>query len=183
MEAPSFVEFKKIPRLFRECVITEKLDGTNAQVFIDEDLNIFAGSRNRWLTIQNDNFGFARWVTENQDELLKLGIGRHFGEWWGQGIQRGYGLNERRFSLFNTSLWSDDTVRPKCCHVVPVLYQGPFSTLVVDEVVQGLRVYGSLAVEGWSRPEGVVVFHVKGNLLFKVTLEDDGVPKSSLEKC
>jgi hypothetical protein len=29
-----FVEFQKIPRLKREIVITEKIDGTNAQVFI-----------------------------------------------------------------------------------------------------------------------------------------------------
>jgi hypothetical protein len=29
-----FQDFGKIPRLTRQCVVTEKLDGTNAQVFI-----------------------------------------------------------------------------------------------------------------------------------------------------
>ena len=31
--------------------------------------------------------------------------GRHFGEWWGSGIQRGYGLDEKTFSLFNAYRW------------------------------------------------------------------------------
>ncbi len=64
---------------------------------------MFIGSRTRWITAQDDNHGFARWVEGNKQELLKLGAGRHFGEWWGSGIQRGYGLQkgEKRFSLFN----------------------------------------------------------------------------------
>jgi hypothetical protein len=79
-------------------------------------------SRSRWITPDDDNFGFAAWVEANRDELLTLGPGRHFGEWWGSGIQRGYGLpkGEKRFSLFNVSRWGES--RPACCHVVPVLY-------------------------------------------------------------
>ena len=107
-----FVAFPKIPRLSRRCVITEKIDGTNACIFIGEDGEFLVGSRTRWITPENDNHGFARWAYEHKDELLGLGPGRHFGEWWGQGIQRGYGLKEKRFSLFNTSRWMDDAVRP-----------------------------------------------------------------------
>ena len=58
---------------------------------------------------------------------MELGVGQHFGEWWGFGIQRGYGLHERRFSLFNTGRWSDPAVRPACCGVVPVLADGDFT--------------------------------------------------------
>jgi hypothetical protein len=54
-------------------VITEKLDGTNAQIFIADDGEVIAGSRNRWITPLNDNFGFARWVFENEDALRALG--------------------------------------------------------------------------------------------------------------
>ena len=32
-----FMEFPKIASLSRECIITEKIDGTNGQIFIDED--------------------------------------------------------------------------------------------------------------------------------------------------
>ena len=49
IEFPDFEPFVKIARLSREIIITEKIDGTNAQVFIDEAGNIFAGSRTRWL--------------------------------------------------------------------------------------------------------------------------------------
>ena len=175
-----FQEFPKMARLSREVIITEKIDGTNTQVFISDDGSIIVGSRKRWITPQDDNFGFAKWVEENKDELLKLGVGRHFGEWWGSGIQRGYDLpkGEKRFSLFNVSRWSDDSLRPKCCHVVPVLYQGLFDTVKVDECLGNLKLNGSMASPGFMRPEGVVVFHIAGNIGFKKTIEKDEVLKS-----
>jgi len=77
-----FKEFPKIARLSRECVVTEKLDGTNAQIYIGEDGEFLVGSRTRWITPDDDNYGFARWAYERKDELMKLGKGQHFGEWW-----------------------------------------------------------------------------------------------------
>lgn len=135
-EAITFEEFPKIARLKRGCIITEKIDGTNAQVIITDDGKIGAASRSRLITPDDDNFGFARWVKENEDELIKLGPGRHFGEWWGGKIQRGYGLHEKRFSLFNVSRWEDPASRPACCSIVPILYRGDFSTRMVDELIE-----------------------------------------------
>jgi hypothetical protein len=80
---PEFVTFPKIPRLFKDCVVTEKIDGSNGVIFISDEGEMFIGSRNRWLSAESDNFGFHRWATENKDELMKLGAGRHHGEWWG----------------------------------------------------------------------------------------------------
>ena len=80
---PEFIPFPKIARLSRLAIVSEKIDGTNAQVLITEDGDIFAGSRSRWITPEDDNYGFARWVEGNKDTLLKLGPGRHMGEWWG----------------------------------------------------------------------------------------------------
>ena len=34
----TFEEFKKIPRLFRDCTITEKIDGTNGQIVIQPSI-------------------------------------------------------------------------------------------------------------------------------------------------
>ena len=82
-----FIEFPKLARLSREIIVTEKIDGTNAQVHITEDGKITAGSRTRWITPEADNFGFAAWGQENRGHLLELGPGSHFGEWWGAGIQ------------------------------------------------------------------------------------------------
>jgi hypothetical protein len=172
-----FESFQKIDRLFREIIITEKIDGTNGQIAITPDGKMFVGSRSRWITPQEDNYGFAAWAYENKEELLKLGPGRHFGEWWGSGIQRKYGLTEKRFSLFNVSRWSDDEVRPKCCYVVPLLYKGDFYTTLVEAVLDDLLIAGSKAAPGFMSPEGVIVYHVPSNNLYKATIEDDDKPK------
>jgi hypothetical protein len=174
-----FVEFPKMARLTREIIITEKIDGTNAQICITEDGEFLVGSRTRWITPEDDNHGFAKWAHKNKDELLKLGVGHHFGEWWGQGIQRGYGLKEKRFSLFNVERWSDDAVRPKCCHVVPLLWRGIIDLNVVDNLLDGMREGGSVAAPGFMNPEGVVVFHVAANHGFKKTLDNNDGHKGS----
>lgn len=168
-----FREFQKIPRLSRECVITEKIDGTNGVIFIGADGEFLTGSRSRWITPEQDNFGFSRWATEHKDELMALGPGFHYGEWWGLGIQRGYGLKEKRWSLFNAARWSDEAIRPKCCGVVPVLATGTFNTVLVTQALQKLQSEGSSAAPGFMNPEGVVVFHVQGKLLFKKTIAKD----------
>lgn len=215
-----FKPFSKIARLSREVVVTEKLDGTNAQILIvysaglsyDEErfavvpgdrsiggaVSIFAGSRNRWLSVHSDNFGFAKWVVANAEELKKLGEGRHYGEWWGNGIQRGYGLNEKRFSLFNVSRWIsygkgtagvfafypdssgglDPIPGPKCCHVVPTIWRGDFDTQDIERFVEMLRIEGSFAAPGFKNPEGVVIYHTASGTIFKKTCVDDEKPKT-----
>lgn len=179
-----FVPFPKMARLYRECVITEKIDGTNAQLLIGEDGSILAGSRNRWLSVDEDNFGFARWVSEHRDELLLLGPGRHYGEWWGCGIQRTYGLSEKRLSLFNvrrfsTSSEEGKSLLPPCVGLVPVLFSGIFDTDRVGEVLRDLRIGGSVAAPGFMNPEGIVVYHTAAGVAFKTTLVGDEKPKSA----
>ena len=194
---PTFQEFASISRLSRDMIVTEKIDGTNAQVHITKDGRIFAGSRNRWITPEADNFGFARWVAEHADELRALGPGSHYGEWWGAGIQRRYGLTEKRFSLFNVGRWTSprntslfDTVgvasdqltvcnEVPCCHVVPVLSRWTFDTARVDQVLSWLAEYGSAAAPGFMKPEGIVVFHTKSGTLFKKTLDKNDGHKSA----
>ncbi len=175
MVQPTFEGFPSITRLSRECIVTEKLDGTNAQIVIDGDGNVFVGSRSRWITPEDDNYGFARWVKEHEEELrVGLGIGQHFGEWWGAGIQRRYGLSEKRFSLFNATRWTDD-VRPACCHVVPVLYTGLFDTAHIESTLTLLGATGSVAAPNFMNPEGIVIFHTASKTLFKKTLDkNDG---------
>lgn len=190
-----FIEFPKIARLSRGTVVTEKIDGTNAQVAIfdlegfpvtdpaclwqRDGLAIFAGSRSRWVTPgKDDNFGWAAWVLAHAEELAALGPGRHYGEWWGSGIQRGYGLcnGEKRFSLFNVGRWKE-TPPPACCSLVPTLYEGDFDMLAIEAALSLLRAEGSRAAPGFLRPEGVVVFHAASRTLFKKTIEKDSEPK------
>lgn len=194
-----FTEFPKIARLSRECIITEKIDGTNGQIQIGEDGSFFVGSRSRWLTPETgDNHGFMLWALTHKEELMKLGPGRHFGEWWGSGIQRGYGLTkgEKRWSLFNAGRWCAHDAEPQriktedpriekyqerlpaCCHLVPELRRGIFTTELVEEAMNALRDTGSRAAPGFMKPEGIIVFHTAANAGFKKTLEKDEAPKS-----
>lgn len=201
-----FEPFEKIARLRRELVITEKLDGTNAQVYIVEVddksdvegciqdpycidvmggyapgkvLAMFAGSRKRWIAPEGttsldkgcDNFGFAKWVQDNARELFNLGPGRHFGEWYGRGIQRGYGLEERRFALFNTARWgAHNPYTPECCDVVPQIPSGTDP----EDAMRHLALHGSVAVPGFMHPEGIVVYHTASRTLYKQTFDQDG---------
>lgn len=243
-ELPEFQSFGKISRLNRDITITEKIDGTNGAICIeqvppDHDggtgyFRVYAQSRTRIITPENDNYGFAAWVEKNKNELINaLGPGTHFGEWWGQGINRGYGLTGRRFSLFNFERWGNDPSVAALAgiglQVVPVIYHGPWIAVVAgpgvmdsyprqDEngkITPGILRYapdvalgilakrGSLAQPGYkleeaeptSRgsffnwdtgqwwksgigPEGIVVFHKAGGVLFKATLEKDEKPKT-----
>lgn len=74
MSSIDFVEFPKMARLNRECIITEKIDGTNACIKITEDGQFLTGSRSRWITPDDDNFGFSKWAHDRKDDLMKLGV-------------------------------------------------------------------------------------------------------------
>ena len=176
-----FEGFTKIPRLSKEMVITEKLDGTNGLIQITEDGQFLVGSRSRWLSLDSktsDNHGFCRWATENKEELLKLGVGRHFGEWVGQGISHGYGLKGKKFVLFNVGRWNNEN-KPSCCEVVPVLYTGLFDTNKIDEVMCDLLITGSRFVEGCMNPEGIVIYHSASKQLFKKTFKVENTGKGN----
>lgn len=184
---PEFTPWPKIARLNRDCIVTEKIDGTNAAVVVrPEDDTVWSQSRKKVITPESDNFGFARWVFENSDLLREiLGYGIHFGEWYGQGIQRNYGLVSKRFMLFNTSQWGDPETRELLrdrsdgrVEVSTVLHQGEFSTSLINGIVNDLRSHGSYHVPGFMNPEGVVVYHVAAGISFKVTTTGDESPKS-----
>lgn len=210
-----FTAWPKTPRLFRDVVVTEKIDGTNAAVLIadvtdadyaaDDSVIIVvtgpdgrmyavgAQSRNRVITLAADNQGFARWVEANAVNLVAdLGPGHHFGEFYGQKIARNYGLTEKRFALFNPSTkpkdWTDietpdlvaddKTWRTDGLHTVPVLYEGPFDTAAIRQTLADLSTYGSAAVPGWDRPEGIVVYHTHARqIIGKVTLDNHDAGK------
>lgn len=176
-----FEAYPKIPRAEKvSCWITEKIDGTNGQIlFDDQTTEVRAGSRNRWCEVtgnaRDDNFGFGRWVAENRDLLKRLGPGRHFGEWWGEGIGRRYGLTERRFWLFDRSRFAPEDIAERGLDkigvgVVPMLATCSIADLAstMAWVDAKLMAEGSTAVPGWMQPEGYVVVFA-GGMKFKVT--------------
>jgi hypothetical protein len=204
-----FKPWSKIFRLYGPAVITEKIDGTNAAVQIkkinisgpiemrptdvlDYDYatgkpgavyRLAAQSRKRIITPGEDNYGFAAWVQNNALALARtLGEGIHFGEWFGLGINRAYGMDSRAFALFNTRKWADLYYDPKYLEdgalmSVPILKTTDnFSEDDLLEAVSLLEHQGSQVVEGlFSNPEGVVVYWPQADHMFKYTpFDGDG---------
>jgi RNA ligase-like protein len=192
-----FQGWPKTPRLFRNITISEKIDGTHAAIGVrpwatidpNETLTgntlmvgeflVYAQSRNRLITPKDDNYGFAAWVWDNAETLVAdLGPGLHFGEWWGKGIQRGYGLDHKELALFNTHKWNDTVFATSNLGVVPVLCERTMDTNAVTLCLDFLRAAGSTAAPGFKPAEGVVVFHHQSRQCYKATLENDHLPKS-----
>lgn len=184
---PEFREWGKTPRLFRTICVTEKIDGTNAGIHFGSAGEVAAQSRNRLITPDSDNYGFARWVYDHADSLFQLlGPGLHMGEWWGLGIQRRYGMTEKRFSLFNPDKWAGEVrqggdgeylepvvaLGSASVTAVPVVYRGVFSGDAIRDVMTDLRDHGSKAAQGWATPEGIVVYHSQSKSRYKVTLDN-----------
>lgn len=189
----NFEKFSSLTRFSQGWTISEKIDGTNGQIAICEEdykdahpnfllringFKMYAGSRNRWLTRSSDNRGFARWVEENAEDLLSLGIGRHYGEWYGSGIQRTYGLagGDKRFALFNSARWKDNEDKPSCCEVVHTFVENTYQDdpeAIARSIMDKLAREGSFQVPGFMDPEGVVLFHRKSGTSFKKTFDYD----------
>ena len=198
----TFQEWPKTSRFFRTVVITEKIDGTNAAIGIKQvdvgepadnrDPNVieyvfrngslyavYAQSRNKLITPgkSTDNHGFAGWVAEHAWDLVGfLGEGLHFGEWWGSGIQRGYGLQkgEKRFSLFNTQRFAninDDSLG--LLHAVPELSTYTLSQYRIEDALERLQQFGSVAAPGFMNPEGICIYHTASRIVQKVTLDNN----------
>lgn len=101
-----------------------KLHGTNAGVRIKRNGEIFARSRTRTLTPDDDNYGFAKWVEENKDFFTKVRANVNaaykqwgelpvivFGEWCGSGIMKNVAISsvERKiFCVFAIQIGEDD---------------------------------------------------------------------------
>lgn len=216
-----FRNYGKIPRWVNEHVwVSEKIDGSNSCVVIEpltepefdalfKDLGgyvavvqwddaaygVRAQSRNKFITPGKgtDNFGFAAYVQEHALALAKvLGVGYNYGEWYGSGIQSGYGLmnGEKHFALFPThriSVTADNyasLLMIPGLEVAPELYEGPFGEgNCIEDCLNTLREHGSFAysAQGFDRPEGVVVQFKLSGARYKAFIHEDG-PKSLNER-
>lgn len=190
-------------------IVTEKIDGTNAAVGIRliEDaaeyrasrsalvstpvpggdgyaFAVYAQSRKRLISPMDDNFGFAKWTWEHAEELANtLGPGLHFGEWWGEGIQRGYGIEGKRFSLFNSHRWNwmlaesfagQGIFSQLSC--VPTLGIYGVSVPVAQQILSELKENGSYAAPGFLNPEGICLYLPEAGKTYKMTFNGD-MPK------
>ena len=99
-----------------------KLHGTNAAVTCSDDGVVSAQSRSRIITPSSDNLGFALWVRETVGEWSAAfnagpaGTVTFFGEWAGNGIQKGDAvcqLEQKYFFVFAVQVDDDVIVSPQ----------------------------------------------------------------------
>lgn len=102
---------------------TVKLHGTNAAAVISPSGEIYFQSRERIITPESDNAGFAQFATVNfqtfetmlnaikRDWLMESEYGIIYGEWAGGNIQAGVGLNHipKTFFIFGIAFASTDS--------------------------------------------------------------------------
>lgn len=169
------IEFKawpKIPRGGHENVtITEKIDGTNACIIIQNNQIVGIQSRNRFIVEGDDNYGFAKWVGENTEALLSLGDGYHYGEWAGEGIQKNpHNLKGKHFFLFDVARWNRENPNlPNCCDVVPTLYSGKITNDTISREMEYLKNY---AQDNYYTPEGIIVWYHRARRYEKYTFRN-----------
>lgn len=93
---------------------TVKIHGTNAGVSYNNEHGMWAQSKNDVITPENDNYGFAFFAYSNEDFFVKslkefaakndIDLDEYtitvYGEWAGEGIQKGMGISNHPKSLF-----------------------------------------------------------------------------------
>lgn len=161
MESSLFVPWPKTPRGGAIAgIITEKMDGTNACVIVQDGKVVGVQSRRRMITPEDDNYGFAAWVEENKEELGTLGDGYHYGEWVGPGIQKNpHNLEQKEFYLFDTMRFCvGRQTPPKCVKVVRELYVGPIDDWIIESEMVHLAERGE---DLDYKPEGIIVYYFK----------------------
>lgn len=194
-----FRKWGATPRWHKGLTITEKIDGTNACVVI-YDGQVKAQSRNRMITPDDDNAGFAKWVYENAGALTDtLGYGYHYGEWFGPGIQKNpLGVESKRFALFGATKYTEgngyELNKVDGLETVPLLFHGQADAWTIPHLLEKLNIYGS-KVEGAktetvevfpgpdgvypvaAKAEGVIVYHKETQQKYKILLEGDAFHK------
>lgn len=99
---------KEIPTITFEG--RNKLHGTNSAIVFDSEGNFYCQARNRIVTEESDNCGFAFWVNkeghkiwDNVKSHYDLGSFDHiviYGEFSGPGVQKGVALNDLPNKIF-----------------------------------------------------------------------------------
>ena len=158
---------------FGRCFIFYKIDGTNGQVYLDADGNIKAGSRNRVLTLENDNANFYQYVLQN--ERIKKYLEKHpnhrlYGEWLVPHSIKTYRKDAwRRFYIFDVALHKEDDTEEYIPYEIyqPLLeefeldYIPPLAILknpTEESLIRCLGKTGQFLVEdGKGNGEGIVI--------------------------
>lgn len=155
-----------------ECLVFPKLDGTNGSVWLDNEGNVKAGSRNRELTLDKDNAGFYAYILSS--EKIKAYLTKHpthrlFGEFLVPHTLKTYRDDVwRRFYIFDVCIDRDEEV----VEYIPYdVYQSLLEEFDLDYIsplckikngsydnfIKSLEVNNFLIKDGQGNGEGIVI--------------------------
>ena len=173
-----FKPWPKLGRVNKETItITEKIDGTNAAIIVENGKLVGTQSRSRLLSDTEDNHGFHKWAMKNADVFAQLGDGHHFGEWAGKGINKNrMGLDGKKFFLF--AWYAETKIEHPEIEYVEVLFQGPRSEDNIITTFNRLYAFGYMGEDGvWVEnkrtytPEGIVIYYHNSKHMEKMTID------------
>jgi len=145
---------------------TVKIHGTNAGVVRTQNGVIHTQSRERIITPESDNMGFAAFVKVNEKYFHKLFDAiqearpenktniQIYGEWFGKGIQKGVGVSEvdKHFTIFKARI-SEDAASTDWLSTVEMLFAFLKSGFPMENV-SFISSYPSFVVEvDFNNPE------------------------------
>jgi hypothetical protein len=152
---------------FGECYVFPKIDGTNASLWLGDDGKLCAGSRNRELSLDNDNAGFMAWAV-NSPEIKQFFLDnpscRLYGEWLVPHSLKTYRSDVwRRFYVFD--VMRDDKYIPyneyvdslKDCYIdyimpIAILRNGTYEQFI-DQLAKNVF----LIEDGKGAGKGIVI--------------------------
>jgi len=172
-----FLKYQHIERLgtsevegieLGKCYIFPKIDGTNSQVWINKG-EIKGGSRNRVLSLENDNAGFYNWVI-TQENIKKCLIEnpnlRLYGEWLVPHTLRTYREDAwKNFYIFDiydhskSGFLSYEIYKP-ICEQYNLNYIPPICTIInptYEQLINQLEKNVYLIKDGQGSGEGIVI--------------------------
>lgn len=156
---------------FGNCFIFPKLDGTNASIWVDDRNVVKGGSRNRELTLDNDNAGFYQYVCDTGKIIAymdKHPNHRLYGEWLVPHSLKTYRDDAwRKFYIFDVTIDQGDGVE----YIPYDIYKPMLDEFDLDYIVPIARVSNTtyevllkalernqfLIKDGEGNGEGIVV--------------------------
>jgi hypothetical protein len=158
---------------FGHCFVFFKIDGTNGQVYLNDEGNIETGSRNRILSIDKDNAGFCDYILHN--DKIKSYLDKHpshrlYGEFLVPHSIKTYRDDAwRRFYIFDVCIDKEDggieyipyniykaLLEEFELDYIPPLAEG--NNLTYDSLVKLLDKTGQFLVkDGEGNGEGIVI--------------------------
>lgn len=137
-----------------------KMHGTNSAIQIHKDGTIICQSRECIITSEKDNAGFARWVEAHKEDWKQSQGYIVYGEWVGQGIQKGVAVSsipKRSFTIFAIRPLDDlNSIIVEPDEIQSIIKNIPTDTYILPWYNEGLEVDWAGLVENLTNDVNLI---------------------------